>query len=365
MSDRPASRREFLAGSANRGTRGEMITPETATAGQGVYHLHVSRQAMACNWEAIVNAGQHAAATEAAVAALDLVEALEAQLTVYRESSEIMQLNRLAARDWIVVEPRLFALLQLADEVHRETAGAYDVATGALIEVWGFLRRQGRVPDNDELSEALARTGMQHVQFDGDRCAVRFDRAGVAINLGSIGKGYALDRCREVFADHDVQDYLLQGGRSSVTASGDDLSEGAGQGWTVGIGDPLRPGQRLGAVRLLNQALSTSGAGTQFFRHQGRRYGHILDPRTGRPAEGVLSTTVVADSAALAEALSTAFYVLGPEAAQHYCETHRDVAAVVTLPGGGPQGLQVRAWNFGAGRLVLAEPWRSALAAQA
>jgi thiamine biosynthesis lipoprotein len=101
----------------------------------------------------------------------------------------------------------------------------------------------------------------------------------------------------------------------------------------VGVRDPLRPQRRLGHLRLENRALATSGAAVQFFVHQGRYYGHILDPRTGWPAEGVLSTSVLASTAAEADALSTAFYVLGPEGAASYCATHPDVGALMLVPG--------------------------------
>lgn len=317
------------------------------------YHVHVTRQAMACTWAALLNAGQHEGATEAAVAALDLVEGLEAQLTVYRDTSELSRLNCTAADGWVEVEARLFDLLDGVAALGDELGGALDVATGALIKAWGINREQGRVPGVDELAAALARSGGQWVQRDRQRQSIRFARRGVEINLGSVGKGYALDRCSELFSERGVGDYLLHGGRSSVVARGRDASSADG-GWSIGIGDPLRPGGRLGTVTLTDEALSTSGAGTQFFRHEGKRYGHILDPRTGKPAEGVLSTTVVAPTATLAEALSTGFYVLGVEGAQRYCAAHPEIAALVIVPGGGPQGLRIAAMGFGEGQLALA-----------
>ncbi|HEY2893675.1 MAG TPA: FAD:protein FMN transferase, partial [Pirellulales bacterium] len=163
--------------------------------------------------------------------------------------------------------------------------------------------------------------------------SIRFKRAGLQINLGSIGKGYALDRASELFDSADIHDLLIHGGNSSVLARGCNASLGPGQGWLVGVRNPNKPTRYLGQIRLHDRSLSTSGSGTQFFTHEGRRYGHILDPRTGWPAEGVLSVTVIAPTAAQADALSTAFYVLGLAGSQAFCEGHRDVSALMLCAG--------------------------------
>ncbi len=141
-----------------------------------------------------------------------------------------------------------------------------------------------------------------------------------------------------------VGDYLLHGGRSSVLARGD-CPGGGKPGWTIGVPHPLRPGERLTEITLVNQALGTSGSGTQFFEHAGRRYGHLLDPRTGWPAEGIFSATAIAPTAAEADALSTAFYVMGPEKVGRFCAERSDVAAVLVCAGDREEGVQV--WSFG------------------
>ncbi len=333
---RSTSRREFLQGrsalealenAVDAGVQESLPVSSTSSSPAEAYLVQVERRAMACNFAVIVNAGQFPQATEEAVHALDLVEALEAQLTVYRDTSEVMQLNRTAALDWVDVEPRLFGLLQLAARLHAATNGAFDIAAGRLIKAWGFYRRQGSIPTETDLHAALELVGMQYLVFDSARPAVRFDRAGLQINLGAIGKGYALDRVAESLESTGVDHFLLHGGQSSIVARGH--AANSGRGWPIGIPDPLRPGKRLAEIFVRDQALGTSGASTQFFRHEGRRYGHILDPRTGWPAQNVLSATVVAPSGAEADALATAFYVMGVEAARAYCESHSDIAAVI------------------------------------
>jgi thiamine biosynthesis lipoprotein len=173
---------------------------------------------------------------------------------------------------------------------------------------------------------------MEHVTLDGEKKTIAFNRPGMSVNLNSLGKGYALDRMAELLAQHDIDDYLLHGGKSSVLARGNQPGS-EGTGWRVAIRHPLRQSETLTEVVLRNQALSTSGAGTQFFIRRGRRYGHILDPRSGYPAEGLYSATALAPTAAEAEGLSTAFYVMGPERAGQFCAARPEIAALLVAPG--------------------------------
>jgi thiamine biosynthesis lipoprotein len=359
---RKTSRRDFLRGNpAARAladaARGAAASGEPAAqpcpATDASYLIHVTRRAMACEFQVLLNAGQHASGTEAALEALDAVDALEEQLSVFRATSEISRINRTAAAGPVAVESRLFALLELAGRIHAETGGAFDITAGPLWEAWGFSRRQGSVPSQEQLAEAIRRVGWHQVELSPADQTVRFLAPGLGLNLGSIGKGYALDRAAEVLEAAGVSDYLLHGGQSSILARGSRLagvsaSEAAGEpsaptaGWTIGVRHPLRPDRRLGEIRLRNQAVGTSGSGVQFFRHKGRRLGHILDPRTGQPAEGVLSTTVLAPTAAEADALATAFFVMGVDASLAYCRGRPEIAAVIVLPSRRAGGLEVK-----------------------
>lgn len=345
-----SSRRQFLTGEAALDAVGDLgrsladshasaastnansaASGPTSTAAPRVYLVQYTRRAMACLFEVFLNAGQHEGAAEHAVAALDLVDRLEDQLTVYRAHSEISRLNQFAQERAVPVEARLFDLLEKATQLHAETDGAFDITAGPLIQAWGFLRREGRIPDAEALAEALARTGSRHLQLDTARRTLRFAQPGVSINLGAIGKGYALDRCAEYLTLAGVYDYMIHAGSSSVLARGHRQGDRNDAGWTIGIQHPLRADRRLAEFQLRDRAVGTSGAGTQHFYHQGKRYGHIIDPRTGQPADRVLSTTVIAPTGAAADALATAFYVLGLEGASRYCETHPDVTALVTV----------------------------------
>ncbi len=306
---------------------------------------------MACEFEVQLAANRRDGSTERALAALDLVETLEDQMTIYRADSDVLRINRAAAQRPVAVEPRLFTLLQLAARLHRETHGAFDITSSPLSEAWGFSRRQGQVPSDAAIAAALERVGMDDVELDAVNRTVRFLRPGLSLHLNSIGKGYALDRMAEQLdsitgAEGDaVGDYLLHGGRSSVLARGccpvGVTAPDTKPAWTIGIPHPLAAGRRLAEVDLVNEAIGTSGSGTQFFEHAGRRYGHLLDPRTGRPAEGVFSATVVAPTAAEADALSTAFYVMGVNEAADYCADHAEIGAILVAAGDAAGEVQV------------------------
>jgi thiamine biosynthesis lipoprotein len=166
---------------------------------------------------------------------------------------------------------------------------------------------------------------MAQVALDEKSRGVRFARQGMALNFGAIGKGYALDRMGALLRARGATRALLSAGASSVLAVG-----GRGRGWPVDL-RPLRASRRVGRLWLKNAAVGTSGAGEQFVEIEGRRYGHIIDPRSGRPAEGVLGASVVTRDAATADALSTAFLIGGPDLARRYCERQGDTLAVLVL----------------------------------
>ena len=241
-----------------------MPDSDPAPALPDLHTLVVGRDAMACRFEVLFNAGEVPDATELGLAALDLVDSIEARITVYRDSSELARINATAAEGWQPLEGDLVGLLAHARDLHRRTSGGFDPAAGSLVRVWGFLRRQGRRPDAATLAVARAASGMEHVEIDTDANHVRFRRPGIELNLGAIGKGWALDRVIEMLAGAGVGSVLVHGGSSSVRATGVQGPSLPGRrGWPVGIAHPLRPGRRLATVTLVDRALGTSGSGTQ------------------------------------------------------------------------------------------------------
>lgn len=322
MATNPASRRDFFT-RPFASSESPLVEPEPD------YFVVYTRRAMACEWEVRLPASRERDAAPLVMSALDEVHAVERQLTVYDETSEVSQLNRTAAARPVRVGLELFSLFSRAGELHRDSGGAYDITSGPLSQVWGFSKRAGRLPSDEELAAARARIGWNHVILDDARSTVAYAKPGVEVNFNSIGKGYGLDRMATLLCE--CENFLLHGGRSTLVARGASLV--GASGWTVGLRHPLRPADRIAEFTLRNQALSTSGSGTQFFRHRGKRYGHLLDPRTGWPAEGMYSATVIAPNATLADALSTAFYVMGVEATLAYCEQHPEISALLVVPG--------------------------------
>lgn len=318
-----------------------------------LHTLVVGRDAMACRFEVVFNAGEVPSDTELAIDALDVVDAVEERISIYRTGSELSQINAGAAEGWVDVSPETWHLLARAHELWRQTGGAFDLAAGALVRVWGFLQRQGRTPGDAELTRAREASGMQHVELDAANRRVRFLRPGVELNPGGIGKGFAIDRALALLARSSVPSALVHGGQSSVAARGTQGPDTGGRhGWRVGLRHPLRPGRRLATITLDDRALGTSGSGTQFFVDRGRRLGHILDPRTGLPADGVISATVLAESAADADALATALYVLGPDGLPVVAPPRSNVAAVLVLPAPG-NGVRVVLANFDDGAFAV------------
>ena len=332
--------------------------PGRGPAWSDTYLVHVSRPAMACQFEVLFNAGQYGDVSTKGAEALQRVAELEDQLSFFRPESELSRINRQAAQEAVEVEPGLFALLELALRLSEETGGALDVTAAPLWETWGFARRDGRVPSPQALAEARQNVGSHLVELDPARRTVRFRRPGVRLNLGALGKGYALDRAAEMLEAAGVRDFLFHAGQSSVLARG---NRGIGRtppspaevGWSVGVRHPLWPQRRWAELRLCDRALGTSAPTFQSFRHRGVRYHHILDPRTGQPAQGMLAVTVVAPNATLADALSTALFVMGPEAALAYCEAHPEIAALIVAEGRRPGQCQVHAVGFSPDELRL------------
>lgn len=286
--------------------------------------MRLRQPAMASDFEVILNPGP-AARLELASSALDLVDRLENQLSVYRFHSELSRLNGRAASRPMPVECQLFELLSQAVQFSVETEGAFDPTSGPLTALWRHCKKEKRLPAEKEIETARGRLGCGHVVFDREALTVQFTQPGVTLNVNAMGKGYALDRAAEVL-NREITDWLMHGGHSSILARG---CHAGYEGWPVAIRHPLFPDRQLATLLLKDRGMSTSGSAVQFFRHQGRRYGHIVDPRTGWPVETMLSVTVLAPTAATAEALSTAFFVAGVEKAREYCHNHPEVAALL------------------------------------
>jgi thiamine biosynthesis lipoprotein len=264
---------------------------------------------------------------EAVHFSLDEVRRLEGLMTVFEAESRISEVNREAAESPVTVERELIELFELSLKVWEQTGGAFDITAGALWNMWGFHDREERVPSTQEVEVTLESVGSQYIELEPTRRTVSFLRNGLTANFGGIGKGFALDKAAKMLQNSGLAEALLHGGHSSIYAFGDPA--GSGRGWQVTIRHPLKPELNFAAVWLNSIGMATSGAGERHFLSQGKRYGHVIDPRCGRPVEHHLSATALAPTAALSDALSTAFFIMSLDEVKAFCSKHPDFGAII------------------------------------
>jgi FAD:protein FMN transferase len=257
--------------------------------------------------------GEDAERTGAAIeAALDRIAALEDAMTTWRPDGELARLNAVCAKEpaRVVVSADLARALAGAREWAARTEGAFDPTIGALVSAWG-LREGGRVPADDEIARAVARTSWELFEVDVASSSVRCS-AGVELDLGGYGKGLALDEAAAVLREAGIESALLNFG-GQVLALGAPPGE---PGWIVELAHPLTRDRAVAELVLHDASLSTSSNAERGFTVGRKHFGHVLDPRTGRPAPWRAAVSVLAPTAAAADALSTALLVVGPDRAE-------------------------------------------------
>lgn len=314
---------------------------------------------MATRFEMVLNGEDPVRLRAAGEEALAEIERLDRQLSRFIPESDVSGINVRAAAQPVKVEPGLFHLLQRAAEITRKTDGAFDITVGPLMRAWDLVG-EGRVPSQSELEQARAVAGMHHVHLDEDGLTVSFDAPGVEIDLGAVGKGYAINSAIDSLRENGIASGLIHGGTSTVCGLGVPLD---GDGWKVALpGSQIRgdgsgtayPGPTSSdeeenlptRVTLRDLSLSVSAPHGRFFDREGRRYGHVIDPRTGEPSQSALFAAVVGPSPTDTDALSTALLVLGrdwlPELARAFPAYSGLVTDGASTAIGGPQWQTLR-----------------------
>jgi thiamine biosynthesis lipoprotein len=246
---------------------------------------------------------------------LEEARRLDEMLSNYKPASEWSMVNRTAGDGPVHITPELFQLLAACVEYSRESEGAFDISVGPLMKVWGFYKGSGHLPHRAEVWGALNKIGYQNILLDPAKQTVRFAKPGIELDPGGIGKGYAVDRIAQILKDDGVRQALVSGGGSSIYAIGAPPHE---KGWKVDIKNPKNPEESIETVYLKDESMSTSGNYEKFFYAEGKMYSHIMDPRTGYPSQGMLSTSVIAPRTLDSEAWTKPYYILGPKwAARH------------------------------------------------
>jgi FAD:protein FMN transferase len=258
-------------------------------------------------------------------AGFDRIAALDAILSDYKPDSELNRIAGIAVGTPVEVSRDLFTVLEAARELAGATAGAFDVTQGPVIRLWREARRSRHVPDEDALRQAASRTGYQKLHVDRDRCTVRLDQAGMALDVGGIAKGYAASEALAAITSLGV--------RSSMVAISGDLAFSHAppgtSGWRISVHD--LPGEQAvpDVLQLADGAVSTAGAAEQHLDTNGHRYSHIVDPSTRMGLTDDLTVTVIARNGLVADGLDTAMSVLGVERGLALIDGRQDAVALL------------------------------------
>ena len=276
-----------------------------------------SHEAMATTFEIIILHEDAPYAKQAAWAAFDELDRLEAELSRFIENSDISRINNLAANQPLQIGLSAFECLQLSERIYDETDGAFDITIGSLMDCWLNKDKTIRTLSKERLNKARQCTGTHLFKLDETEHTVELLTDKLQIDLGGIGKGYAVDKMARLLEDWSIDTALIHSGYSSVLAVGAPPDT---KGWPVTLTNPADSKQTLAYLCLQDRAISGSGL------QKGR---HIIDPRTIRPVKGKSAAWACAPQAATADALSTAFIVMSPEQINKYCLSHLDVLATI------------------------------------
>lgn len=294
----------------------------------GSARFDATREIMGTYLKVTVMGARGSPAQGAADAAIAAVAHLDSVLSIYKPGSDFSRLNRAAGAETVTVSTEAMEVLEASRRFWAVTVGAFDPSVGPLMRLWK-LQGEGNVPRAEEIDSTLAFVGFDKVYLDPPTRRV-FLPAGMRLDPGGIGKGYAADVARAELARRGIRRSMVDlGGNVAVMGAGPTRGH-----WAIGIRNPLERDQIIGSIDVTDAAVATSGQYEQYFVRDGIRYGHILDPRTGRPASGMLSATIIAPDATTTDGLSTGVFVLGPERGMALVEKLAGVEAVVVLDPG-------------------------------
>lgn len=296
--------------------------------------IRLEGKTMGTTWSALLGKPSSAAESAALTALLQQkLDWINKLMSTYDPDSEISRFNDSSSTGWITVSPETAQVVALAQEISRLSGGAFDVTVGPLVDLWGFgpVPRKERLPSENEIAAIRRQIGYGHLQVRQTPPALRKEIPGLRIDLSAIAKGYAVDLLAEILTAHGFKDMVVEiGGEMVVKGRNPD-----GRPWRIAVEKPA-PGQRAAEkiFSLTDTGMATSGNYRNFFVEGGQRYGHTIDPATGRPVRHKLaSVTVLAPTCARADALATALMALGDERAQQFCRQEK-IAAYLLLHDG-------------------------------
>ena len=271
--------------------------------------------------------GDEPRAATATAAVFREFDRLDAMMSVWKDGSDIVRLNAAAGEHAVPVSAETREVLHIARQISEQTNGAFDVTFAALSGLWKFdyQDKDGSVPDPKDIAKRLPLINYRDLDVDDGAGTAVLKRKGMRVNLGGIGKGYAVDRAVDIMRRSGLRDFMIQ--------AGGDMYVSGGRGdrtWRLGIRDPRGPADRIFATLDLTDAtFSTSGDYERFFIKDGRRYHHIIDLSAGQPARLCRSVTLVTERAVIADALAKGVFILGPDAGMALIERTPGVQGVI------------------------------------
>ena len=269
---------------------------------------------------------------------------LHERINLFDSESELSRLNRTAAEELFVCSPRLWELFQASRKAYEVTDGAFDVTVGPLMKVWGFHGRRETLPSDRDISRALESVGMEHIVFHEEKRAVTFTRAGTLVDFGGIAKGFGLDLAAEIAARHGIKRGLIDLGGNIYCLP---TPPPGRETYTVGIRNPLRPDSLIGAVKVLDRCIATSGSYEQYRVIDGQRFSHIVDPRTGQPVKTMAGVTVVTPAGVFSDAFSTAVFSAGADLAHRLRDRYQQTGILmITLDEDGNPSVEKENWPW-------------------
>lgn len=279
--------------------------------------------AMGTSVEIVLVGGNEETAKKAGLQAFQEIKRIERLMSPWIEFSDVVHLNQSAGREWVKVSPETFEVIRKAQEIFELSEGGFDITIGPLTHLWRMAREKGVPPSTEEVKKVLDLVNFKNVLMDS-KGNIFLKEKGMAIDLGGIAKGYAVDRGFELLRALGYKDLIVN--------AGGDLRVGGlknGQPWTIGIQDPRLSQKIMAKISVSDTAVATSGDYEKFFIHEDRRYHHILDPKDGFPTKECQSVTLLCKEGMMADALATAVFVLGPEKGYSLCQKLMEVDCLI------------------------------------
>lgn len=263
------------------------------------------------------------ATNKATLQAFQEIKKIEHLMSPWIESSDVVEINRSAGKQWVKVSQETLEVIKKAKEISELSEGGFDITVGPLTQLWRTARRRGIPPSSEEVKKNLNLVNFRELFFNSEG-KVFLKKSGMAIDLGGIAKGYSVDRAFELLKS--------LGYRNLIINAGGDLRVGGskfGKPWSIGIQDPRVPKKIMARVSISDAAIATSGDYEKFFIYQGKRYHHIFNPRTGFPMDECQSVTIICKDGMMADGLATAVFVLGPEKGYSLCQKLEGVECLI------------------------------------